>query len=201
LFSALGLLSTDRVYSDHRGRYLVLGPHAAPAVDELYRGLEERLLRGIPDAAGARVVRTFDARFYGQSWETPLVEAPAGPIDEAAVEAMIDGFRSAYEKVNGLAFAGIPVEAVTFRVQVVVPASKVRYPQLAAATRPPEPTGEITLEHLYDVPVAAPELARSELLVGHEIVGPAVIREENATTFVPRDRTAVVGTFGELSIS
>ena len=135
LFSALGLVSTDRVYSDHRGRYLVLGPHAAPAVDELYREIEQRLLRGIPDAADAQIVRTFDARFYGQSWETPLVEAPAGTIDEAAIESMIASFRSAYEKVNGLAFAGIPVEAVTFRVQAVLGGEQGLVPRAARGDR------------------------------------------------------------------
>jgi N-methylhydantoinase A len=201
LFSALGLVSTDRVYTDHRGRYLMLGPHAAADVDELYRDLEQRLLRSIPDAADARLVRTFDARFYGQSWETPLVEAPAGRIDEAAVDTMIERFRADYEKVNGLAFAGIPVEAVTFRVQAVLPASKVAYPELAAATGPAVPSGEATIEHLYEASCPAPEYQRADLHAGHEVVGPAVIREANATTFVPRGRTAVVGAYGEIAIS
>jgi N-methylhydantoinase A len=201
LFSALGLVSTDRVYSDHKGRYVVLGPHAADELDEVYRDLEARLLRTVPDATDARLVRTFDARFYGQSWETPLVEAPGGRIDAAAVETMIDEFRSAYERVNGLAFAGIPVEAVTFRVQAVLAAPRVAYEHLPRAAGPPVATGATTLHHLYGPSCPAPEYDRATLRVSHEISGPAVVREPNATTFVPRDRTAVVGDHGELTIS
>jgi N-methylhydantoinase A len=194
-------VSTERVYSDHRGRYLVLGPHAANEVDELYRELEARLVRSVPEASGARMVRTFDARFYGQSWETPLVDAPAGTIDADAVEAMIAAFRAAYERVNGLAFAGIPVEAVTFRVQAVLPAPKVAYDELPGADGPAVATGETTLHHLYGESTAAAEYDRDSLRRGHEITGPAIVREANSTTLVPRGSVAVVGDHGELSIS
>jgi N-methylhydantoinase A len=201
LFSALGLVSTDRVYSDHRGQYLVLGPHAAPAVDALYQTMEERLIASIPDAADARVVRTFDARLYGQSWETPLVEAPEGRIDEAAITTMIDNFRRAYEEVNGLAFAQIPVEAVTFRVQAIQPAEKLAYREVEPGTVTPRPSGEIVLEHLYDAPCPAFEYRRQDLGRGDEIHGPAVIREPTSTTVVPAGRAATFGTFGEITIS
>jgi N-methylhydantoinase A len=201
LFSALGLVSTDRVYTDHRGRYLVLGPHAATTLDEMYRDMEDRLRRRIPDATDALLVRTFDARWYGQSWETPLVEAPPGPIDERAIDTMIGNFRAAYEKVNGLAFADIPVEAVTFRVQLVLPAAKVEYPELAPGTGVPEPAGELTLEHLYQDPCPALEYERGRLRAGDELVGPAILREANSTTFVPAGHTAKVGRIGEISIT
>src|SRR5262245_4533116 len=56
----------------------LLDPGAAPEIDELYRSMEAELLSAIPDLDGARLVRTFDGRFFGQSWEMPLVEAPPG---------------------------------------------------------------------------------------------------------------------------
>src|SRR5262245_6985215 len=201
LFSALGLVGADRVYTDHRGRYLLLDPGAAPEIDELYRSMEAELLSAIPDLDGARLVRTFDGRFFGQSWEMPLVEAPPGTIDAAAVDAMVAGFRSAYEAVNGLAFSFIPVEAVTFRVQVVLPSTTVTYPELQPADGPPVPTGELVLEHLGDGPVPALEYQREQLGRGDELAGPAVIREPMSTTFVPAGRTAVVGVHGEITIS
>lgn len=201
LFSALGLVGAERVYTDHRGRYLMLGAHAAAEIDELYTSMEADLLASIPDAEGARVVRTFDGRFFGQSWETPLVEAPAGRIDGAAVEAMVAGFRAAYEEVNGLAFSFIPVEAVTFRVQVVLPSATVSYPTIEPIDGAVRPCGEVALEHLADRPLVACAYERSALGAGAVVAGPAVVREPVSTTFVPAGRTAVVGDHGEITIS
>jgi N-methylhydantoinase A len=146
-------------------------------------------------------VRTFDARFYGQSWDTPLVEAPEGTIDATAIEVMVDRFRTAYEKVNGMGFGFIPVEAVAFRVQLVLPAAKVVYPELPSAPGPAEPSGVAVLEHLYERPTEAPEYRRDALGADAEVEGPAVIREPMSTTFVPSGRTAVVGAHGEITIT
>jgi N-methylhydantoinase A len=200
LFSALGLISTDRVYSDHRGRYMVLAPESAPILDAMYAAMEERLLNTVgAGQPGLRVVRTFDARFLGQSWETPLIEAPSGRIDAAAVQAMIDTFRATYEKLNANRFDNLPVEAVTYRVQVIVPAAKVTYPAAEPGARP-EPVGETVLRHLYDEPTRAFEYNRDVLGVGAEIAGPAVIREEMSTTFVPAGRRATVGARREIIV-
>ena len=201
LFSALGLLSTDRVYTDHRGQYLALSPDAAPTIDALYRSMEQRLLHELPDAANAHMARTFDARFLGQSWETPLVPAPAGTIDQAAIQTMTENFHRAYEKVNGLAFAGMPVEGVTFRAQAIVPSDKVTYAEVERADAVAPHSGEIVLNHLYEGPFPALEYERDALRYGHEITGPAVIREPMSTTFVPKGRAASIGRFGEITIS
>jgi N-methylhydantoinase A len=130
-----------------------------------------------------------------------LVAAPNGPIDGDAVGTMAENFRAAYQRVNGLAFAGLPVEGVTFRVQLVLPAARLVHPRLPAASDAPVPSGELVLEHLFAAPTAAHEYERASLGAGHEIVGPAVIREPVSTTFVPPGRTAVVGDHGEIVIT
>jgi N-methylhydantoinase A len=200
LFSALGLISTDRVYTDHCGRYMTLGANVAEDLDELYRGMEARLVEKVgATAEGMRILRTFDGRFVGQSWETPLIEVPAGRIDAAAIETMIQNFRTAYERLNSNRFDDIPIEAVTYRVQVILPAAKVVYPEVPDATTP-APTGEVTLRFLYDEPRKALEYDRNALGVGSLIKGPAIIREEMATTFVPDGRQATVGRHAEIII-
>jgi N-methylhydantoinase A len=145
------------------------------------------------------VARTFDARFLGQSWETPLIEAPPGRIDAAAVQTMIDAFRTTYEKLNANRFDNLPVEGVTYRVQVILPAAKVTYPRAEPGARP-EPIGETVLRHLYDAPTPALEYDRETLGVGAVVAGPAVIREEMSTTFVPAGRRATVGVHRELIV-
>jgi N-methylhydantoinase A len=199
LFSALGLISTDRVYSDHRGHYMVLGPQSAPILEQIYASMERRLLDKVGAQPGARVLRTFDARFLGQSWETPLIEVPPGPIDAAAVDRMIENFRNAYEKLNSNRFDNLAIEAVTYRVQVILPAAKITYPE-AEPGEAPTPIGETVLQHLYEQPTAAFEYDRDSLGMGAVVHGPAVIREEMSTTFVPTGRTATVGGRRELII-
>ena len=198
LFSALGLISTDRVYSDHRGHYMVLDASSAPILNRMYETMEARLREKV-GAPGLRVVRTFDARFLGQSWETPLIEAPAGVIDAAAVQTMIETFRTTYEKLNANRFDNLSVESVTYRVQMILPAAKVTYPRAEPGAKP-QPIGETTLRYLYDTPRQAFEYDRESLGIGATIAGPAVIREAMSTTFVPDGRTATIGGHREIII-
>ena len=128
LFSAMGLVSADRVYSDHRSAYMLLDDEAAPRLDALYGSMEDRLRARLgPGAEGAQFVRSFDGQLLGQSWETPMVEVPPGQITPAAIDTMIRSFHDAYERRNGNRFAALPVQTVTFRVQLVVPTKKVVY--------------------------------------------------------------------------
>ncbi|MDN5938168.1 MAG: hydantoinase/oxoprolinase family protein, partial [Salinisphaera sp.] len=48
LFSALGLVSSDLVFGDSRSAYTMLSPEAAPAIDAMYREMEEQLRQRLP---------------------------------------------------------------------------------------------------------------------------------------------------------
>lgn len=206
LFSALGLLATDLVYYDSRSAYMVLTPDAAPRIAEIFEQMERRLGdRLVAGGDGAAMRRSFDGRLLGQSWETPLVEVPDGPITGATVQEMIVRFHDEYERRYGNRFSGLPVEGVTYRVQLVVPADKLDYEELrprdgdlsgAAA-----PARTLALAHLRDEPLEAPEYEREALAAGTRITGPAVIREPLSTTFVGGGQLAEVGRLGEISIT
>jgi N-methylhydantoinase A len=202
LFSALGLLSTDLVYYDSRSAYVVLAPDTAPLVasvfDEMERGLRERA--GVGDD-GVVVRRSFDGRLMGQSWETPFVEVPGGPITEATMPELIGRFHAEYERRYGNRFEYIPVQGVSYRVELVVPAEKVEYrAQASGQDVEPEPDRLLELRHVAEGSVQAGEFARGRLTAGARIAGPAVIREALSTTLVCPGQTALVGPFGELSI-
>jgi len=200
LFSALGLVSADRVYSDSRGGQLVLGPEAAPRLQAIYGPMEEQLLSRLgADRAKARVHRSFDGRLLGQSWEVSFVEAPGGPVTGDTIERMVAKFHDVYHRLNGSRFDRIPVETVVFRVQVSVPSDKVEYLPIAAG-RGARPRGTVTLRHLYDGEIEAAEYEREDLGSGDAFEGPAVVREEMSTTFVPAGRRLTVGEYGELII-
>ena len=200
LFSALGLVSTDRVYTDHFSEYLVLGPDLAERLEQRFSDMARRLLGKLGmDRQDARIVRTFDARHVGQGWETPLIPVPDGPITRQSIDGMIANFRSTYAKMNGHGFVHLPVEAVTYRVQLVQPAMKIEYPLAGSSKAAPEGR-PMMLAYLRDEPLPAREYRRDQLGAGSEVRGPAVIREEMSTTFVPAGRKATVGAHCEIII-
>jgi len=83
-----------------------------------------------------------------------------------------------------------------------VPAEKVDY-ALAAETEPfaATPEGTLTLSHVAAEPVQAEWYSRERLTTGATVVGPAVIREQLSTTYIPPGQQAVVGRVGEIVIT
>jgi N-methylhydantoinase A len=201
LFSALGLLSTDLVYTESRSAYVMLAPDAATEIDAIYAGLEAELRKVVDAAEGVEVRRSFDGRLFGQSWETPFVTVPDGPITADTIAEMTSRFHDEYEKRFGNRFEMVPVQGVTYRVQLVVPAEKVEYPELdAGGTTAPEPRRVRELRFYGPEPLPTPEYDRPALPVGTVVKGPAIIREDLSTTFVGPGQVASIGRFGEIVI-
>jgi len=190
------------VFSERRTRYGILGPDAAAGISELFEGLENDLIaRSGADPSAVTVIRTFDGRLFGQGWETPFVPVPNGPLGPEEIGQLIATFHDLYEQRNGHRFASFPVEGVTYRVQVVVPSDKVVYETLPTRTTGAvQPVAHTPLAHLYDDGAEAACYERADLLAGDTLAGPAIVWETNSTTFVPRGRTATVGSFGELVV-
>jgi N-methylhydantoinase A len=202
LFSAMGLLSTDLVYYESRSAYVVLTPDSAEQVEAGYQQMERALRERVGAAAdGIAARRSLDGRLLGQSWETPFVEVGDEPITAETMPALVERFHAAYERRYGNRFPYVPVQGVTYRVQLVVPADKIEHvprdaaePAFVAAER------TIALYHFADEPLMAAEHDRENLPVGAAVHGPAVIREPLSTTFVMPGQVAEIGRFGEISI-
>ena len=96
----------------------------------------------------------------------------------------------------------IPVQGVSYRVELRVPSEKVEFAPIAAASAGDFHLAgrQIELRYLADEPIDAAEHERSSLAAGARLSGPAVIREGLATTFVVPGQTVEVGTLGELVI-
>jgi N-methylhydantoinase A len=194
LFSALGLLSMDRVYSDSRTSYAVLTGDAAERISDLYGELEQTLRDQARDHEAATVRRTFDGRLVGQSWETPFVSVPDGPLDADAIETMVASFHDEYERRYGNRFQSYPVQAVTYRVELIVPSDKIGYPELArGGGTEVAPERILELRYLSAENRSAGEFDRARLLAGDVVRGPAVIREQTSTTHVIAGQLATVG--------
>jgi N-methylhydantoinase A len=203
LFSALGLLSTDLVFSDSRSRYLMLEPAAAPQLAEMFREMEAKLLASVgATTRHVTVRRSFDGRLVGQTWETPFVEVPAGDITQETVAAMIARFHEEYARRNGRSMDEVPVQGVSYRVQVMVPVDKFEYRPLErpALVPDPVPIGRRPLLQLGPQPLDAAIYQRESLPPGTRVAGPAIIQEALCTTLVGAGQQMTVGNFGELYI-
>lgn len=203
LFSALGLVSSDQVYGDSRSSYVMLTHEAADSINTIYAQMEAKLRERFDDtAANVEFVRSMDARLAGQTWETPFVSVPSGEITAEKVDEMIETFHQVYESRAGNRFDGLPVQAVTYRVEAVIKVDKVDYPRLEkgdGAVLKPESTFE--LRYLTDEPVTAGRYQRETFKAGDRIEGPAVIHEALSTTFMLPGQVAEVGEYGELRIT
>jgi N-methylhydantoinase A len=200
-FSAAGLLSADRVFSENKTLYGILTPELLPRIAATFEELEAGLLaRADLGLANVAITRSFDGRLFGQSWDTPFIPIPAGQLDEDSLAVMVEAFHEEYERRNGNRFEWLPVEGVTYRVQIVIDSDKVEYPPLAARQGELRPSGQVVLQHLGGGDLDALTYERDALAPGDVIAGPAIIGEETSTTFVPPGRTATVGTYGEFHI-
>lgn len=202
LFSALGLVSSEQTYSDSRSAYRILEPDVAEEIDEVFREMEDNLRIRLKDSQPDPVfIRAFDGRLLGQSWETPFIPIPPGQITPETVLKMIENFHSGYELRSGNRFPAMPVQSVTYRVETVIPTAKVEYAKLERRKGAlPAPDRVTTLHYLAPAPISAGEYSRVSLRFGDEILGPAIIREESATTFIQDGQVMAVGEYGELYI-
>ncbi|WP_435581567.1 hydantoinase/oxoprolinase family protein [Amycolatopsis thermoflava] len=207
LFSALGLLSADQVFTANRSAYLVLTPEAAPRIDALFAEMEAQLAERLDPGTRVTFHRSMDAHLVGQSWETPFVPVPEGTIDGAAIGTMISSFHDTYEARSGNRFEMLPVEGVTFRVRAVLDTPKVTYPEIPGRDGEPlAPARTTVLRYLGDLDAdgeGAQEAAvydRAALRAGDVLDGPAVVHEGLSTTHVGAGQRATVGRYGELII-
>jgi N-methylhydantoinase A/oxoprolinase/acetone carboxylase beta subunit len=137
---------------------------------------------------GAQILRTAALRYLGQGFEVEIrVEDPA---DLAALE---QDFHRAHEHEYGFAMPGAAVEWVELRVAWEIPA-----PSWAFTENPNAAGGRPTRAPLWEyrlsegpVQTPAPALVdaqvfeRSRLALGARLHGPAIVLEDDATTYIP----------------
>jgi N-methylhydantoinase A len=200
LGSARGLLVTDLKLEAVRSWPALL---AAAPLDEAGRILDglaaelrtELAAQGLTDPARVEVVRLLDLRYLGQSHELRVPWRDGG--EDAA--ALAERFHALHRQVYGFHVPGEPVEVVALRATALGRVLRPEEPRLAAAGGPPPQAGVRPL--LADDParpVAAAVYDRADLLWGHRLMGPALIHEPDATTYLPPGWRAAVDVRGDL---
>jgi len=195
VFSALGLLlAPPRV--DLARAVLVNDGSVGPLISAAH-DLADEAVRTLSQA-GSDVVRTsftIDVRYLGQSHEIGVSWDPDDPFD-----VVLERFSKLHIQRNGFARKKDPLEVVAVRCTVVgEPALSMDLLGLwsRSATVPPTTrpivgrSGQVTAS-IYD---------RESLSVGDVVVGPAVIEERDATTFLDTGDRLVVHRNGSLEIT
>ncbi len=203
-FSALGLLSSDLVFTNERTAYTILTPDKADSIDQVYRELETEMLNQIGKQTDFEVERTFDGMYAGQTWTTALVSVPPGKISKETIKQMVSNFNSEYEKRTGNSFEYIPIMGVNYRSRIIKKLPKVEYKSIPKRTNgKPEVKREIKLSYLKNSDgslIIANEYDRSQLQCEDIIIGPAIIRETVSTTHIVKGQKGTIGLYGEINI-
>ncbi len=194
VFSALGLLlSPPRV---DVARTVMLRRDQAMRLDraigEVHVEASDRLAATI--GTGGTAATSVDVRYLGQAHEL-TIEYRRGE----GWDVLADRFHERHHERNGFARPEDPIEAVTVR------AAAVGQPVVEWDSLPPlTPVGDADrgtrTVFLPDGPRDAAVLWREGLTPGTEVVGPAIVEETEATTFIGLGERAVVHDSGALEI-
>ncbi len=192
IFSALGLLLSPPRADAALSVLLEDGDRLDKEIDDVSRVARQRLEAG---GSTADVTSAYaDVRYHGQSHETTV---PYTLGDGWTV--LLDRFHRMHEERNGFARPGDPVEVVTVRAESVgrpmlewddlpevIPRGNLELPPRTVLTESGAATARVVNRHA--------------LAAGDEVVGPAVVEETEATTFLGPGERATVHASGALEV-
>ncbi len=198
ILCAMGLLLTDLRADFATTRLAMLEPAAIPAMADAFAELEAQAAAWFAEEhiepADRRLACTVDMRYAGQNYELPIA-LPEGPVTEASLAALAEGFAAAHRRMYGFIAEEEPVQLVTFRIEAAGTVDKASFqprpdagPDASAALIGhrevwlPEAGGFVTCP-LYD---------RDRLDCGNRILGPAIVEQMDATTVILPNTVATV---------
>ena len=208
--AASGLLVTDLQYEYTHSLLIVLNEETEAGYETINDALENLIAQanrqfdadGVPQSA-RRFQRVAECRYVGQGFEL-RARMPDGPLTQANVSEVIDGFYNEHKKVYGHAFRDQPAELVTLRLVASVAVDTLHLPELEKRSRTnPADAVLYTRKTIFDdgKPLDTPRYRRDLLSAGDRISGPAIIIQHNSTTLVPPHYVAEVMRLGDMLIS
>jgi 5-oxoprolinase (ATP-hydrolysing) len=158
-------------------------PFAAETMDDLARlanGLEDAAKSGLA-AQGAAPATIAARRFVHLRYAGTDA---ALPIPLASHAEMLSGFEAAHKKLFGFITPGKKIIAETVAVEAFAPGETITEPEIPRrAEGAPQPIDTVEI-FTAGAKHSAPVFDRAELLAADKIMGPALLREPNATTIV-----------------
>jgi N-methylhydantoinase A len=188
--SAVGFLWAPIAYQAVRSFHQRLAgiDHAAvqALLDELTAGVDAVVRRAAPDAARGQK-RVVFKRDSGQGHEI-AVDLPDGPFDASASARLGEAFAQRYAQLYGRNLPHVAAEAVSW--SVAAQAGERRVPEAdRIASGPAIAARQAGTRRLYDFErdnwTEVPCYERAALDAEQKLTGPALVVEDETTTFVP----------------
>jgi N-methylhydantoinase A len=201
VLSAFGMLMADVVKDYSRTVMRTLAPGESERatfgdIEAAFAELKGQALEDMSDEGFAdgevQVERSLDMRYRGQAFELTV------PFAADSVQR----FHNAHQTAYGYGRPGEPVAIVNVRLKAVapVPAPRAKPAATDSAPEAPSPTGSVPLSYAGEQ-IEAATYDRAQLAAAHRVLGPAVIGEDTATTFVPPAFSATVAAWGNLLLT
>ena len=133
------------------------------------------------------------ARYPEQAYELDVAVPAEGLDGDVAAQK----FHEAHQRLYGFSEAASPVQITTVRLSVIGRVPPVALPDAAATT--PVPTGMRAVRHRGGT-VAATVFSRATLGAGARLQGPAIIEQQDTTTWLAPGWTATVDRIGTLHL-
>jgi N-methylhydantoinase A len=157
-------------------------PALAAMVAELEATAQAAFDAQSPGGEPPRVERAIAMRYQGQNYEQE-VALPAGPLDDAALEATFERYHELHHEFYGYRFDGAPIELV--RIAVAVAGPDAELPPLRAQAAEGERSGR-TAEVYFDEGGFQPTDVIPRTEVGETPrSGPAIVESIDTTVVVP----------------
>jgi len=205
--SAFGTVTADR----HRSFSLAFGQHAparfkrasdhidAGKLNDGFDQLVGQCRKALGD--GTQIKRLIGMRFRQQVHQIE-VDVPAGRLDAAAIDALVDNFEQRYEQIygKGTALRMSGVEFITLRVEGLTPVQRPDPQRLKAGSAAAKPAGTRRVYFYGEGFKETPVYRWEDLSPGHPIQGPAIVERPDTTIVVGVGHRAEIEPFGNLLI-
>jgi len=207
-FSAFGMLFSDLRYDFVRTWFISLDDFDFDAFEDAYRKLEQEGRAAIAKSSiGPKDVvvrRALDMRYVGQE-HSVTVDIPSPHFDTRDRKAIKALFDTVHAQRYGTSAPSEPAEIASLRTTVTGIVEKPDLEQIAPGEKAPSKDALTGTRQAYFEEaggfVDTPTFARTALLAGNRILGPALIEEHASTTVVLPNDCVEVDAIGNLVIT
>jgi N-methylhydantoinase A len=207
-FSAFGMLFSDLRYDFVRTWFIALDNLDFDAFEDVYRELEQEGRAAIAKSSivpkDVVVRRALDMRYVGQE-HSVTVDIPSQHFDTRDRKAIKALFDTVHAQRYGTSAPSEPAEIASLRTTVTGIVEKPDLEQIAPGEKAPSKDALTGIRKAYFEEaggfVDTPTFARTALLAGNRILGPALIEEHASTTVVPPNDCVEVDAIGNLVIT
>jgi N-methylhydantoinase A/oxoprolinase/acetone carboxylase beta subunit/N-methylhydantoinase B/oxoprolinase/acetone carboxylase alpha subunit len=201
--SAIGFLRAPFSFEANRSVFMRLSSFDADMVKALFADMEQEATRFVRSCdKDAPILTDYKVymRYAGQGWEIPI-QLNSEQASNPDADTLLKLFEIDYENLFARTVDGMEVEVTVWSVNAYTQRPKI--PQLDK-THITETINTHKVRQLFDSAtgnlVDAQEIARDELQSGAQVIGPAVITENETTVIVPSSRNMVALSDGTLDV-